>query len=88
MKPSEFRKHQAAIADAVCDQRDALLATVRKIRLKAHCGDGSRTFDDCIRDLGWIDDECRRVLAPPAPDAPSERFGDGTKDGTENGERE
>jgi hypothetical protein len=66
VKPSEFRKHQAAIADAVCDQRDALLAAVRKIRLKAR-SDGSRTFDDCIRDLGWIDDECRRALAPPAP---------------------
>jgi hypothetical protein len=76
VKPSEFRKHQAAIADAVCDQRDALLATVRKIRLKAHCGDGSRTFDDCIRDLGWIDDECRRVLAPPSP---AKRFDDEEK---------
>lgn len=23
--------------------------------------EGDRTFDDCIRDLGWIDDECRRL---------------------------
>lgn len=23
--------------------------------------DGQRTFDDCIRDLAWIDDQCRAV---------------------------
>lgn len=30
----------------------------------AHTGDGSRTFDDCIRDLGRIDDLCRSLRAP------------------------
>lgn len=29
--------------------------------------DGNRTFDDCIRDLGWIDDICRSNLFSPQP---------------------
>jgi hypothetical protein len=27
-----------------------------------HDGLGQRTFDDVIRDIGWIDDECRAAL--------------------------
>ena len=70
MKPSEFRKHQAAIADAVCDERDALRVENRRLRdslilvgQRARRGDGSRTFDDCIADLSWVDDECRAALS-------------------------
>jgi len=46
----------------VLDQRDALLEALKVIGQRAR-SDGSRTFDDCIRDLGWIDDHCRQAVA-------------------------
>jgi 3-deoxy-D-arabino-heptulosonate 7-phosphate (DAHP) synthase class II len=43
----------------------ALLAeageALERIRLRASNAD--RTFDECIRDMMWIDDECRTLLA-------------------------
>lgn len=47
---------------ATLSQRERAMAVIRSIRLRAGT-DGSRTFDDLIRDIGWIDDECRAVLA-------------------------
>jgi hypothetical protein len=33
--------------------------------------DGDRTFDDCIRDLGLIDDRCRAALTQEPSHEPS-----------------
>ena len=52
-----------ATALALIDMAEAIMFIAKRAR-----SDGDRTFDDCIRDLGWIDDECRRVTPPP-PDA-------------------
>jgi hypothetical protein len=50
----------AAMGDAANAIID-LLNTLRSIHVRSR-SDGSRTFDDCMHDLGEIDDICRRVL--------------------------
>ena len=48
----------AAKMEARALMAEELLASIgRRAR-----SDGNRTFDDCIRDLGWIDDQCRALL--------------------------
>jgi len=39
-----------------------LEAGLAAIRARAYAADKSRTFDDCSRDLMWIDDECRALI--------------------------
>ena len=61
------QKDWSLSADVIADyeQRAAdlrtLLDAVEAIQALAR-SDGNRTFDDCIRDLGKIDDLCREAL--------------------------
>lgn len=43
-------------------QHERAMAALRAIKRRANY-DGTRTFDDVIDDITWIDDECRRALA-------------------------
>lgn len=73
-RPNE---HAGAFRDAgfiaACDPQTILSLCKDWMRMKealeriasiSHTGDGSRTFDDQMRDLSWIDDWCRVVLHP------------------------
>lgn len=40
---------------------EQLRAALKQIQRRAF-SDGRRTFDDCMRDLGWIDDHARQAL--------------------------
>jgi hypothetical protein len=53
-------KSRALTAEA---DRDRLREALERIGRRAR-SDGSRTFDYAIRDLGWIDDECRALTQP------------------------
>lgn len=56
---ADFAKAELSASRAeVVALREALARIGRRAR-----SDGNRTFDDTIRDLEWIDDECRRVAA-------------------------
>lgn len=72
---------RAAIAQLACPVSEdkgqpEILAAIQAIARKARCDDGTRTFDDCTRDLGWIDDECRRLLRRPIWDLTHPRASD------------
>jgi hypothetical protein len=61
---------KAALAELAAKDHEieALRDALRRIGERAR-SDGTRKFDECCRDLGWIDDECRRAwFASPAPD--------------------
>jgi hypothetical protein len=49
-----------AAKDRWHERAQAAEARIAAIGRRAR-GDGNRTFDDTIRDLMWIDDECRRA---------------------------
>jgi len=55
----------AAQAHEACNQLEARVEALEKgVRTigRRSRSDGQGTFDDMIREMGWIDDECRRLL--------------------------
>ncbi len=45
-----------------CESYTKLREGVERIGRLSHSGTGTRTFDDLIRDVAWINDETRRLL--------------------------
>ena len=61
MTDAELADVLAISLRALRTENTRLLDMLVRIGKRAR-SNGNRTFDDCLRDLGWIDDECRLLV--------------------------
>jgi len=61
------KSHRNPDGSEAADEIETLRARIAQIQRKAY-SNGNRTFDDCIRDLGEIDDLARAALTEASDD--------------------